>query len=142
HCFEVMLQSNVLPIVNENDPVNITELMFTDNDELSGLIAEMIGAESLVILTDIDGVYDGLPEDEGSKVIRSINPEDSVEEYISVVKSGSGPRSLASKCHTARLSASKGIRVLLANGRRDNILVDMFENPQNIVFTEFTPAGK
>lgn len=142
HCIEVMLQSNVVPIVNENDPLSITELMFTDNDELSGLVAEMVGAEMLILLTNIDGVYDGMPEAEGSKVIRTISPEDSVENIASVTNSGSGPRSLASKCHTAQTAASKGIRVLLANGRRDNILNDLMNSLEDTVHTEFIPAGK
>ncbi len=52
-CMEVMLENGVLPIVNENDTVSIEELMFTDNDELSGLIAKMVGAEMLILLTGV-----------------------------------------------------------------------------------------
>ena len=58
HCMDVMLANNVIPIVNENDTVSVTELMFTDNDELSGLIASMMGMQALIILSNIDGVYD------------------------------------------------------------------------------------
>ena len=50
-CMEVMLAHGVVPVVNENDTVSVTELMFTDNDELSGLIAEMVGAQALVLLS-------------------------------------------------------------------------------------------
>ena len=69
-CMEVMLENGVLPVVNENDTVSIEELMFTDNDELSGLIAKMVGAEMLVLLTGVDGLYDGNPSEPGSKVIQ------------------------------------------------------------------------
>ena len=53
-CMGVMLENGVIPVVNENEKVRVTELMFTDNDELSGLIATMMGAERLVILSNID----------------------------------------------------------------------------------------
>ena len=54
-CMRVMLENGVLPIVNENDTVSVTELMFTDNDELSGLIAQMMQADTLILLSNIDG---------------------------------------------------------------------------------------
>ena len=59
NCMETMLANGVLPIVNENDTISVTELMFTDNDELSGLVAAMMNAEALIILSNIDGIYDG-----------------------------------------------------------------------------------
>ena len=69
-CMSVMLENGILPIVNENDTVSVTELMFTDNDELSGLIASMMDASTLVILSNIDGIYNGAPSDPESSVIR------------------------------------------------------------------------
>ena len=75
HCMEVMLENGVIPIVNENDTVSLTELMFTDNDELSGLIATMMDMDALVILSNIDGVYDGDPSLPESRVIRSARPD-------------------------------------------------------------------
>ena len=56
-CMTVMLENDVLPIVNENDTVSVTELMFTDNDELSGLIAQMMQADTLILLSNIDGIF-------------------------------------------------------------------------------------
>ena len=69
HCMEVMLEHGVIPIVNENDTISVTELMFTDNDELSGLIATMMGMDALIILSNIDGIYNGNPADPASRVI-------------------------------------------------------------------------
>lgn len=66
----VMLENNVIPIVNENDTISVSELMFTDNDELSGLIASMMDAQTLIILSNIDGIYNGSPSDPDSSVIR------------------------------------------------------------------------
>ena len=68
-CMTVMLENGVLPIVNENDTVSVTELMFTDNDELSGLIAQMMQADTLILLSNIDGIYDGHPDDPHSELI-------------------------------------------------------------------------
>ena len=63
NCMETMLSCRVIPIVNENDAISVTELMFTDNDELSGLVAAMMDADLLIILSNIDGIYDGSPAD-------------------------------------------------------------------------------
>ena len=136
-CMEVMLQSHVLPVVNENDTVSFTELMFTDNDELSGLVAGMVEAESLIILTNVDGVYDGSPDDPASSVIPRIVPGDAVEEHISEKKSSAGRGGMSSKCNVAMKLASEGTRVIIANGRRENILVDVLTNPEKTVHTEF-----
>ena len=57
----VMLENGVIPIVNENDTISVTELMFTDNDELSGMIASMMDMQALIILSNIDGIYNGSP---------------------------------------------------------------------------------
>ena len=141
-CMEVMLQSHVLPVVNENDTVSITELMFTDNDELSGLVAGMVGAESLVILTNVDGVYDGSPDDPASTVIPRIQPGEQVESHISARKSSSGRGGMLSKCNVAMKLASEGIRVIIANGNRENILVDVLTDASKTVHTEFVPASK
>lgn len=62
-CMTVMLENDVIPIVNENDTVSVTELMFTDNDELSGLIARMMQADTLILLSNIDGIYTGNPDE-------------------------------------------------------------------------------
>ena len=89
-CISVMLENNVIPIVNENDTVSITELMFTDNDELSGLIASMMDADTLVILSNIDGIYNGSPNDPESRVIEIVEPESDLADYIQTEKSGFG----------------------------------------------------
>ncbi|MBR5432771.1 MAG: glutamate 5-kinase, partial [Bacteroidales bacterium] len=141
-CMEVMLQGHVLPIVNENDTVSITELMFTDNDELSGLVAGMIGAQTLIILTNVDGVYDGAPDDPGSRVIRKVTPGDSVEGHIDASKSRSGRGGMQSKCNVATSLSASSVRVIIANGRKEGILVDVLADPEGTVHTEFVPVAK
>lgn len=139
NCMEVMLQSGVVPIVNENDTVSIKELMFTDNDELSGLVATMIGAEALVILTNVDGVYDACPSDEGARVIAKVRPGDDFDSFITDVRSEFGRGGMTSKCHIASRTAAAGVKVMIANGNRDNILLDVLERPEDTVYTEFLP---
>ena len=91
HCMEVMLENKVIPIVNENDTISVTELMFTDNDELSGLIATMMGMDALVILSNIDGIYNGNPSDQDSSVIREIEcGKTDLSEYVQTSKSSFG----------------------------------------------------
>ena len=136
-CMEVMLENDVIPIVNENDTVCVTELMFTDNDELSGLTAKMMGAETLVILSNIDGLYDGNPADPKSKVIRTVRATDDMSAYIQTSKSSAGRGGMQSKYHTATLTAQNGTRVIIANGKTEQILRDIFVNPERTVFTEF-----
>jgi len=137
NCMEVMLRNGVVPVVNENDTLCVTELMFTDNDELSGLVAEMMGAGELVILTNVGGIYDGDPSDASSRIIPVIRPEDDIEKLIKDEGSSLGRGGMQSKCHTARLTSSKGIRVMIANGRKENVLVDLICHPSEVPHTEF-----
>jgi len=138
-CMTVMLENNVLPIVNENDTVSVTELMFTDNDELSGLIARMMNADTLVLLSNIDGIYTGHPDAPESQLIRDVEPGTDLSEYIQTEKSAFGRGGMHSKYTTASKISQDGIRVIIANGERDNILVDLVQRPQEIPHTEFTP---
>lgn len=142
HCMEVMLGNGVIPIVNENDTVSVTELMFTDNDELSGLIATMMDMQALVILSNIDGVYDGNPNDISSKVITDIEQQNDVSEYIQEGKSSLGRGGMATKYRIARKVASEGIAVIIANGKRDNILLDVVAPERNVPYTMFHPAAQ
>lgn len=139
NCMEVMLQSGVVPIVNENDTVSIKELMFTDNDELSGLVATMMGAEALIILSNVDGVYDGNPSEHNAKVIAKVRPGDDFDRFITDTRSEFGRGGMTSKCRIASGTAAAGVKVVIANGNRDNILLDVLEKPEQTVHTEFLP---
>lgn len=136
-CMEVMLDNGVIPIVNENDTVSITELMFTDNDELSGLIAQMMNAEALILLSNIDGIYTGNPADPASKVIEKVAPGESIEQYIQSSKSSAGRGGMESKHNTACKTAAAGIKVIIANGNRPDILRQLIEEPETVIHTEF-----
>ena len=141
-CMKVMLENDVLPIVNENDTVSVTELMFTDNDELSGLIAQMMNAETLILLSNIDGIFTTHPDDPAAQLIREVAPGRDLSEYIQPEKSAFGRGGMHSKYTTATKVSQAGIRVIIANGERDNILVDLVNNKDEVSHTEFVPLVK
>ena len=142
NCFENLLQGNVVPVVNENDVIAITELIFTDNDELAGLIASQLNADAVIILTSVDGVLDGNPNDPKSQVISEIdftkNP--SFEKYITNDKSASGRGGMHTKFGTAKKLAAQGITTHIASGKRQNTIVDLVEGKS--VGTKFVPNRK
>jgi glutamate 5-kinase len=142
NCISAMLENSVLPIVNENDAISINELMFTDNDELSGLISSMMDCRSLIILSNVDGVYKGIPGRKETELITSIDEEsEDLDKYISSVKSGFGRGGMLTKCSIARKIASQGIDVFIANGTRDAIITDIV-NRKNVPYTHFIASSR
>ena len=105
----------------------------------SGLIAQMLNAETLILLSNIDGIYTGNPSNPDSKVIRSVAPDQSLEEYILPSMSSAGRGGMESKYKTARLTADAGIKVIIANGNRSDILRLLVEKPDETILTEFIP---
>ncbi len=143
-CMEVMLEHGVIPIVNENDTISVTELMFTDNDELSGMVAAMMGAQALVILSNVDGVYDGNPADPASHVIATIDPRRRLADtsFIQQSKSSFGRGGMATKYGIARKVASEGIAVAIANGRRTDIVLHVARGDRSVPYTLFAPSAR
>ena len=140
-CMLTMLDNGVIPVVNENDTVSLTELMFTDNDELSGMIASMVDADTLVILSNVDGIYTGSPDDPASRLIRRVEPGRDLSEYVASTKSGFGRGGMGSKCGTAGKVASEGITVIIARGDRKDVLLDVIEHPDRAPHTLFEPTA-
>lgn len=127
---KTLSQTMVLTIINENDSVAIEELMFTDNDELSGIIAAQVGADKLILLTSVDGVYDSNPLDPKAKLIPVISWKDQLPE-ISTDKTSMGRGGMLSKLATARKMASVGVMTHIANASEANVIVRLvLENEQ------------
>ena len=138
NCLNALLSNNIVPIVNENDVISITELMFTDNDELAGLISAMLNVDNLYILTNVDGIYDGHPDDKGAKVIEEFTLKDSkLQEIASNEKSNFGRGGIVTKCHTAQRVAALGIPVVIANGKEPDIVNRLVQGEQ--LGTTFRP---
>ena len=138
-CMQTMLENGVIPIVNENDTASLTELMFTDNDELSGLIAAMMDADMLIILSNVDGIYTGSPADPDSRLIPKVATGRDLSEYVVAAKSGFGRGGMGTKCGIARKLSEEGVTVLIARGDRPNVLVDLIITPETTPHTEFEP---
>ena len=139
NCFQELLQRAVIPIVNENDVVSVTELMFTDNDELASLIAAQLDADALVILTNVDGIYNGDPRLPTSEVIREIAPgATGFDQFITAQRSQFGRGGMLTKCHMAHKVAKLGISVHIANGQTPDILPAVLAG--TAVHTWFRPS--
>ena len=142
NCIGAMLENKVVPIVNENDTISINELMFTDNDEMSGLITSLMDCESLIILSNVDGVYNGAPENEGTELIRKIDQDsEDMGKYISSIKSGFGRGGMITKYGVAKKMSSLGIDVYIANGTRDSIITDIVRG-RDVPYTHFVASHK
>jgi len=140
NCMQVMLENNVIPIVNENDAVSVSELMFTDNDELSGLIASMMDMQALIILSNIDGIFNGSPAEPESKVILKVEKGQDLSDFIQSSKSTFGRGGMLTKTTIARKIADQGIEVIIANGRRENMLLQLLDKKTEVVSTHFVAS--
>lgn len=128
--FETLLEMGIIPIVNENDSVAVDEIesginkVFGDNDTLSAIVATLVNADLLIILSDIDGFYDCDPRtNECSKlisVVEEITPE--VEKCAGGVGSSRGTGGMVTKLSAAKIATSAGINMVLANGDDPHIV--------------------
>ena len=116
--FNELLDMNIIPIVNENDTVAVDELNFGDNDTLSAIVATLVGADALMILTDIDGVYDSNPKTNPNAkripVIREIN--DAVRAMAGGAGTNRGTGGMATKIRAAEIAAEKHIPTYILAG--------------------------
>ncbi|WP_020420800.1 glutamate 5-kinase [Amycolatopsis sp. ATCC 39116] len=113
--FSRLLALGAVPVVNENDTVATEEIKFGDNDRLAALVAHLIGADALVLLSDVDGLYDGDPRSGSTRRIAEVTgPADLEGIAVGMSSSGLGTGGMVSKLAAARTAASAGIPVLLA----------------------------
>jgi glutamate 5-kinase len=139
NCIEGLLSQGIIPVINENDTVAITELMFTDNDELASLTAAMINADTLILLTNVDGIYTGPPDHPDSELIHHVDSKSlDLSQYIQAGKSSFGRGGMLTKLNMAKKSANLGIRVFIANGKKEGVLDDILDG--NAICTHFEPS--
>ncbi|GAA4876331.1 glutamate 5-kinase [Saccharopolyspora cebuensis] len=112
-----LLRLGVVPVVNENDTVATSEIRFGDNDRLAALVSHLVGADALVLLSDVDALYDGDPRNGDASAVREVSgKQDMVGVRAgSTGASGVGTGGMASKVQAARVACSSGIPVLLTS---------------------------
>lgn len=134
-----LLELGLIPIVNENDTVATDEIVIGDNDTLGAIIANKVGADLLILLSDIDGLYTGDPnKDPNAKRIEIV--EDITDEIKNLAQDRSsvlGTGGMITKIHAAELVTSRGIEMVVANGRNPAILYDILEGGG--ICTRFKP---
>lgn len=127
HTFLTLLEFGVLPIVNENDTVAVEEIKLGDNDTLSALVASLVDADLLILLTDTDGLYDGNPRTNPFAklipVIEEITPE--IERLAGGAGSALGTGGMATKLQAAKIATNSGIPMVIAHGAKPGIIGDI-----------------
>ncbi len=134
---ERLLGLRILPIVNENDTVATHEIRFGDNDRLAALVAQLIGADALVLLSDIESLYTRPPSEPGARPIDVVAHDDDMNgfEFGSVVVNSVGTGGAATKASAARLATASGIGVLVTSA---DLVADALEGAH--IGTWFTPS--
>jgi len=145
---DALLTMGVIPIVNENDTVSTAELdrpasnprerIFGDNDKLSALLMKHINADLLVLLSDVDGLFDRAPQEAGAQVISRI---EEIDDRILALADGGNDRGrggMASKLESARIALRAGKQVVIANGRTPHVLERIIAG--ELLGTRFAPA--
>jgi glutamate 5-kinase len=137
-----LLELGVIPIVNENDTVSVEQIRFGDNDTLAALVACLIQADLLVVLSDIDGLFDKNPRlHADARLIPRVEAID--EELIGYAQgagTGFGSGGMVTKITAARVLMVAGIEMVICNGRQENVLVDIVEGKER--GTRFQAAAR
>tara|TARA_B100001093_G_scaffold428314_1_gene423063 strand:+ start:996 stop:2081 length:1086 start_codon:yes stop_codon:yes gene_type:complete len=130
--FENLFKLRAIPIVNENDTTATSEIKYGDNDRLAARVAQIIGADTLIILTDVDGLYD-----KSKKIVKTVNRID--EKIYSLVddsKNLYGSGGIHTKLDAAKICINSGCHMFIANGKKENPIKKLV---QNKIFTHFIP---
>jgi glutamate 5-kinase len=135
--FAKLLELGVLPIVNENDTVATTEIRFGDNDRLAALVAHLVHADALALLSDVDGVYDRDPRRDGARRVDVVRGDDDLVGVRTGRGGGLGSGGMASKLDAARIATGAGIPAVVA--RADQVADVLAGAP---VGTWFAPTGR
>jgi glutamate 5-kinase len=132
--FDNLFKLNAIPIVNENDTTATTEIKYGDNDRLAARVAQIIGADTLIILSDVDGLYD---KSKTKKIITTVSKiDENITSLINNKKNVYGSGGISTKLDAAMICMNSGCHMFLANGRKNNPIKNMLKNK---IYTHFTP---
>jgi glutamate 5-kinase len=140
HTFQMLLESGIIPVVNENDTVAVEEMKFGDNDHLSALVATLLGADLLVILSDVEGVYDRDPRvHKDARLIPLVQDVRKVREnVVGESRSAFGTGGIATKVGAAEEAAAAGIPTIITSGLHERPIGRVFD-PQEAIGTLVLP---
>jgi glutamate 5-kinase len=128
---QTLINYDVIPVINENDPVAIDEIKFGDNDLLAALTAGLIEADMLVILSDVEGLYSKDPKDKGAKLIQSVKKITSAIEKTAAGKgSAVSTGGMYSKILAAKQATTHGIPVVIMSGKKKGLLKKLFDGKE------------
>jgi glutamate 5-kinase len=122
-----LLEMGIIPIINENDTIATDEIEFGDNDTLSAMVATLVNADLLILLSDIDGLYSADPKkDKSAKIIRSV-PEidEGIEKLAQGAGSSFGTGGMVTKIAAAKITSKAGIDMVLAHGDEPSLMFDI-----------------
>ena len=130
--FEKLFEYGAIPVVNENDSVATEEIVYGDNDSLSAIVATLIGADGLVILSDIDGLFDSNPmENEDARLIPVV---EKIDESVFALCGGAGTKrctgGMVTKVHAAQIAGEKGIPTVVMNGTAPQDIYKLIDGRQ------------
>lgn len=130
--FQRLLELGVIPVVNENDVISTEQIEFGDNDTLSATVATLVEADLLIILSDIDGLYDSDPRQNADARLISVveKTDESIEALAGGAGSGLGTGGMITKIHAAMEATKNGIDMLIANGADPDVLYNILDGKQ------------
>jgi glutamate 5-kinase len=132
--FDNLFKLNAIPIVNENDSTATTEIKYGDNDRLAARVAQIIGADCLIIFSDVDGLYD---KSKSKKIVKKIeNIDDKITSLIEKTKNNYGSGGIVTKLDAAKICMNSGSHMFIANGKKDYPISSMIKKNK---FTHFFP---
>ena len=132
--FDNLFKLNAIPIVNENDSTATAEIKYGDNDRLAARVAQIIGADILIILSDVDGLYN---KSKSKKIVKKIDLiDDKITSLIEKTKNSYGSGGIITKLDAAKICMNSGCHMFIANGKKDNPISNMIKNEK---FTHFLP---
>ena len=132
--FDNLFKLNAIPIVNENDSTATAEIKYGDNDRLAARVAQIIGADILIIFSDVDGLYD---KSKSKKIVKNIELIDNkITSLIEKTKNSYGSGGIITKLDAAKICMNSGCHMFIANGKKDNPISNMIKNER---FTHFFP---
>ena len=132
--FDNLFKLNAIPIVNENDSTATAEIKYGDNDRLAARVAQIIGADNLIIFSDVDGLYD---KSKSKKIVKNIDLiDDKIISLINKTKNSYGSGGIITKLDAAKICMNSGCHMFIANGKKDYPISNMINNEK---FTHFFP---